>query len=116
MRVGMARRVQFSHFLAQGRRELVERALAQNLDVRMSLARVDAARALSRGARAAGRPEIDVGGDAGRRRTSAYGIGFTTPYQADQFDANLSASWELYLFGIIRKGVDAANADLAASQ
>src|SRR5271168_2225822 len=40
--------------------ELVERALAQNLDVRMSLARVDAARALSRGARAAGRPEIDV--------------------------------------------------------
>ena len=95
---------------------LVEQALSQNIDLRVSVARVGAARAMQKGAKAAGKPEIDLGGDVGRQRASAYGIGYTKTYESNAFEADLSASWELELFGRVRSGVTAAKADLAAAQ
>jgi NodT family efflux transporter outer membrane factor (OMF) lipoprotein len=95
---------------------LVERALARNIDLRVGLARIDAARALRLGAKAEGRPELDLGADGGRQRVSAYQIGYTQPTQQNAYDANLSASREIDLFGRIRKGVDAAQADAVASE
>lgn len=88
--------------------ELVERALATNTDVRIARGRLRAARATTAQAEAALWPSIGAYGsatrssDAGRSAVSSYGAGF-------------DASWEIDLFGGLRRGVEAASADADSS-
>jgi NodT family efflux transporter outer membrane factor (OMF) lipoprotein len=94
---------------------LVDRALAQNIDIAAAVTRIAEARAIRGTAAAQGRPQIDLGVVGERQRVSGYQVGFPGPETANAFSAGVNASWELDLFGRIRKGVQAADADILAS-
>ena len=102
---------------------LVERAVQSNFDLRIAEARVREARA-SRAVVAAGAwPTVNVSGSYSRNRTSqnafpseigAAGSGF----KLDQnlYDTAIDASWEIDVFGGVRRGVEASDASIEASQ
>src|SRR5262249_6455243 len=97
---------------------LIERAVHANLDLRIAAARVREARAL-RGVAAADQfPTVTVSGAYARNRLSENVT--TTPKsiapEYDLFQSGFDASWELDLFGRIRRTVEAASADLAAAE
>ncbi len=98
---------------------LVDEALANNLDVRLAIARVDEARGLATYARSQLFPSLDLDARAGRSRIS--GVGSTplppgTPLTANSYAIGLSAAYEVDLFGRVRSNVAAAQQDLLASQ
>ena len=95
---------------------LVDRALQRNTNVRAAVARIDQARALRRGTASEGLPQINVDLSAGRERISAYQAGFIEPVTQNAFNADLSVSWELDVFGRIRSGIRAAEAEIDAAQ
>jgi NodT family efflux transporter outer membrane factor (OMF) lipoprotein len=101
---------------------LVQQAVRANFDLGNAAARVREARAQLVVSSAALWPEVSLSGSKTRRRTSANTIptaqagGFSfagvtnTTYQA-----NFDATWELDLFGGIRRGIEAAQADVDAA-
>lgn len=103
--------------------DLVEQALAQNLDIAQALARVTQARAGLRAANAALLPSAKVNANAayasqsletptGRALSEAPGFDRSTAL----YDVGLGASWELDLFGGLSRGREAARADYLASK
>jgi NodT family efflux transporter outer membrane factor (OMF) lipoprotein len=104
---------------------LVADALRANHDLRVALARHDQATALLRGARFDQLPTITANGQASEARASADQLpGIARDDRDARSDqAGISASWELDLFGRIRRSVeagaaeaDASDADLRAAQ
>jgi outer membrane protein TolC len=97
---------------------LVERALAQNLDLQQAVARVAQARAALTGASAALLPSGQVSGAAGTNyqslETPIGRIGSAFPQferRSDLYQLDLGASWEVDLFGGKSAARDAARAD-----
>ena len=91
---------------------LIERAAAGNLDLKKATARIREARARRGLSKAGLYPTLDASGSATRSRGSAdMGPVATT----DLFSAGLDASWEIDLFGGVRRSVEAADADLQAA-
>ena len=91
---------------------LIERAAAGNLDLKKATARIREARARRGLSKAGLYPTLDASGSATRSRGSAdTGAVATT----DLFSAGLDASWEIDLFGGVRRSVEAADADLQAA-
>lgn len=94
---------------------LIEHAAANNLDLRIAVARLHESRALLSGARSDYLPTIDTSASYQRSRGQQPGFSdqrsTTTTYRAG-FDA----SWELDLFGGVRRSVEAAGADLGANE
>jgi len=95
---------------------LVERAQGQNLDLQIALTRIDAGRALRNITAASGGPQVDLGASVARQRISADQAGFTDSLITEPTSLGLSAAWEVDLFGRIREGVRAADADLNATE
>jgi outer membrane protein, multidrug efflux system len=97
---------------------LVEQALAGNLDLQRAQARVLEARALRRQAGAEGQPTLDAHADASRAERSENNTTSTNIPGATRslFLVGFDALWELDVFGGIRRGIEAAEADLAAAQ
>ncbi len=95
--------------------QLIERALNQNIDLKIAQARIEAAEALRRAASANGRPELDLALAGGRERLSGYTLGFPKPSTESQFSSALEVSWEIDLFGRIRNDVRAAGAEASAA-
>lgn len=100
----------------------VSQALEQNLDLAQAAARVTQSRASLRSATAAMLPSGQIGGQASRSRLSLETLQgqilSTTPdfdRSADYFEANLGASWELDVFGGLRRSREAAQAEYRAS-
>jgi len=98
---------------------LVAEALANNLDLKLAIARVDEARGLAAVARSELFPSLDLKAGAGRSRIS--GVGSTplppgTPLVANSYSLGLSAAYEVDLWGKVRSSVSAAEQDLFASQ
>jgi multidrug efflux system outer membrane protein len=94
---------------------LIQRAAANNLDLRIALAHLDESRALLGGAKSQYLPDIQAGASYTRSREQTPGVSdqrnTVTAYQAG-FDA----SWEIDLFGGVRRAVEAAHADFGASK
>ncbi len=89
--------------------ELMQRAVAGNLDLRQAESRVRQARA-ERGVQWAQYfPSVDASGSASLSRS---GSGTTTKL----YQAGLDASWELDVFGGVRRSVEAADASIGASE
>ena len=108
--------------------DLVNRALAQNLDVEMAAARIREARAREIVAGAARLPEVDAQGSVARQRISENAIpvppgsgsggGGTFGLPGSEFTTfrvGFDASWELDLFGKTRRSVEAARARTGAA-
>ncbi|MET0238896.1 MAG: efflux transporter outer membrane subunit [Sphingobium sp.] len=102
---------------------LVEKALAQNLDIAQAAARVTQARASLRSADAALLPSASLSGSAAAvhqsLETPTGRIASTVPgfdRDGQLYEANLGASWEIDLFGGLRRGHEAARAEYQASQ
>ncbi|MDH5821842.1 efflux transporter outer membrane subunit [Luteimonas sp. RD2P54] len=95
---------------------LVAEALQANHDLRIALANYDRANALLRGARFDRFPTVTGSAEAASSRASADqapGVP-RADRDTDGFSAGISASWELDLFGRVRRGVEAARAGAAA--
>ncbi|UCD36064.1 MAG: efflux transporter outer membrane subunit [Nitrospiraceae bacterium] len=92
---------------------LIERAVAGNHDLRRARARIREARARRNIAAAALFPSVDAAASMTKRRSSEdTGGGGET----DLYSAGFDAAWELDLFGGVRRSVEAAGAELEASE
>ena len=97
---------------------LIERAIVGNHDLKIAAARVREARAL-RGIEEAGLyPTVNAKGDASRQRVSDnVKRGFVQPSDSTSlFEAGIDASWEIDVFGGVRRSIEAAAADLDAAE
>lgn len=94
---------------------LIRSAAANNLDLRIAVARLRASRAALSGARSAYLPDIAVGAGVTRSRGQQPGFG-SARRTIDTYRAGFDASWELDLFGGVRRSVQAADADLGVRQ
>lgn len=96
---------------------LEQAALAQNLDIAASVARVKSARAAAGSAEAALAPSGELDGQAARARQSLVGQNALAAYVPNYprtgslFDATIGAAWELDLFGGVRRQTEAARAE-----
>ncbi|HWX22441.1 MAG TPA: efflux transporter outer membrane subunit [Candidatus Binatia bacterium] len=98
---------------------LVDRALATNQDLRIATARVREARALRTQAVADALPVVDATGGYTKSVTSKDAAPFPltrSQRELQLFNAGFDATWELDLFGHVRREVEAARADLAATE
>ena len=102
---------------------IVERTLGQNLELAAALARVDQARAAAREAGARLFPQGDLEAQSGQLHQSLGSpigtIGSHLPgYNRNQtlYDLGAGASWEIDLFGGLRRAREAARADAEASE
>ncbi|PWT74703.1 MAG: RND transporter [Proteobacteria bacterium] len=102
---------------------LISRALEQNLDIAQAAARIAQSRASLRQADAALLPSANVNATAARSHqsletplgqllTAARGFDRNGSY----YEANLNASWEIDIFGGLRRGQEAARAEYEASE
>ncbi|MBU1231869.1 MAG: efflux transporter outer membrane subunit [Proteobacteria bacterium] len=92
--------------------ELIIQAVTNNLDLKQAMAKVREARA-RRGISQAGQfPTLDANGSASRSQGSKNSGGGTT---RSSYVVGFDAGWEVDIFGGVRRAVEAAEADLAAS-
>lgn len=102
---------------------VVNRALDQNLDLAAAYARVQQARAVAKGAGAQLLPTIDVGGSATANRASLQtpitNLSSQVPGSRrnyEEYSVGPSASWEIDLFGGLKRGARAASAEESAAE
>jgi NodT family efflux transporter outer membrane factor (OMF) lipoprotein len=110
---------------------LVERSLDANLDLREAVVRIEEARAQRQETAAGSWPSLVANAGFTRQRFSENtpngaifgiapnipglpsGVSITNPF--DQYQLGLGASWELDLFGRVRRSVEAADADVQSA-
>ncbi len=98
----------WKNFGDQDLNELIEKAISQNIDLKILTAQIGVAEAAIGQVKAAGRPSIRAGGGKSFQRSS----GQDTTHQ---YAAATSLNWELDIWGKVKKGVDAQQAAISAS-
>lgn len=93
---------------------LIEKASKGNLDLLVAVARVDETRARLGVASGEQFPDLDASGDVTRHQSRNHpnGVG----YEETLYNTGLGASWELDLFGRIRRSVQVASAEYEATE
>ncbi|HEY6985308.1 MAG TPA: efflux transporter outer membrane subunit, partial [Rhodanobacteraceae bacterium] len=91
-----------------------DKALAQNKDLAAAAARVDEFHGRYLSTRAGLFPQLSAEFGAGRARTAATSL--TPAFESTQIQADLRASWEIDLFGRLRRLTESARADLMSSE
>lgn len=87
---------------------LIEQAVRENLDLKIAAARVDQYMGALDTTRSQYFPQISAGFDAGGKREGGK--------TAESYQAALNATWELDLWGRIRRSSEAARAQIAGSE
>ena len=98
---------------------LIADALANNRNVKIAAANVEAAAAVLTQTKAPLYPQVGYGAGAARQKASeanATGWSALVPNPYDVYQLNGSASWELDLWGRVRRLSEAARADLFATE
>ena len=101
---------------------LIQEAALANLDVRLAQARVREARAQQGVARSALFPSVDANGQYARGRVSQNSANGLLAQETGQslqqnlFNAGFDMNWELDIFGGNRRALEAARADLGATE
>lgn len=102
---------------------IVQRAIDHNLDLAASLARVEQSRAIADGASANRAPRVDIGASASASRQSLTGpvgsvAGGSPSFKRNTHESSIgpSASWELDIFGALKKAATAAEYEAQAAQ
>jgi NodT family efflux transporter outer membrane factor (OMF) lipoprotein len=91
---------------------LVTEAFAANTDLRVAQANLERSHALVKEAEAARQPNLMLGGSVARAQLSAEQyLEFSQLPMTTLYEVGLTASYQLDLFGGIRRGVEAAKAD-----
>lgn len=95
---------------------LVERSIAANLDLRIAASRITQARAQRRIAASAGLPRVGSSGAYSRSRDSENTRNGRFVEESssgsDNYRISLDASWELDIFGGIKRSIEAAEAEV----
>lgn len=94
---------------------LIRLAAANNLDLRVAVSRLRASRARVSGARSAYLPDVSTGASYTRSRGQQPGFG-PARRTVSTYRAGFDASWELDLFGGVRRSVEAARADMGVRE
>ena len=98
---------------------LIAEALANNLNLRVAMANMDQAAGVLTQTRSGLYPQVGYNGFAGRSRTTEAGVAAElsslVPNPASSYQALLSVSWEIDLWGRIRRLSEAARANLLGS-
>jgi len=95
---------------------LVSEALVNNRDLRIATARVDEFAAVLAGTRSQAYPQVGYGLSGNRSRASEEKIPALVDPLSTTWTSLLSASWEIDLWGRIRRETEAARANLLASE
>jgi len=107
---------------------LVDEAINNNHDLKAAAGRLQTATAESRIAHADLYPQVSAGLDGSRSRSNLSGLAFgsalggggsdggVASFFSNSFGAALNSSWEIDLWGRVRKGASASIADLEASE
>lgn len=108
---------------------LIARAVAANLDLQLAEARIREARAARGVVAAEGLPTIDATGSYAHSRRSENAFSFGNfsngggsignsafDLESELFQVGFDATWELDVFGRVRRSVEAAEADIAAAE
>ncbi len=105
-----------SFFESETLRDLLEAAQSRNHDLKAAYHSVQSARAITRQFRSDARPQIDgsLSGNSFSESAAISSDGISD--DGERFDAALSASWELDLFGRIRKSIRSAAANASAQE
>ena len=102
--------------------ELIQAALKENKDLKIAVARIEQFMGQMETTRAPLFPQIGAGGVAGRQRVSeVYGAtqlenSRTAHPTFNDFQIFLNASWEIDLWGKVRRATEAARASILASE
>jgi len=95
---------------------LIHIALTNNYDLRIAVTRVEQARALAAGARAQYFPQLNYAAAAGTGRNVSGGMPAPTGTSGAAFAVDANASWEIDLWGQIRRLNESARAQFFASE
>ncbi len=99
---------------------LIERTIASNLDIQLAQARLREARATLRHTQTSTQwPTVEVNASATWGRTNAQTQGIVVPSgnsTTSTYQLDFDASWELDLFGGVRRQVEASEADAQAAE
>ena len=99
--------------------ELIQTAFMENKDIMIATARVEEFVGRYRTTRAALFPLVGAGATAGRIRATENGptpLTSATENPADSYLASLNASWEIDLWGGLRRATEASRADLLSQE
>jgi NodT family efflux transporter outer membrane factor (OMF) lipoprotein len=100
--------------------DLLERAVSNNRDLKIALTRIRQSRASLGVAGKQLAPTVTGSAQYRRSQSSVSNAGDPDPEifstGSDYFNAGFDASWEIDLFGKIRRGIEAATAELEASE
>jgi outer membrane protein, multidrug efflux system len=99
--------------------DLIGIGLAENKDVKIAAARVEQFAGQYITTRAALFPQIGAGASFGRERASERGaapLSSAVENPADSYQAMFSASWEIDLWGKLRRAKESARADILSSE
>jgi outer membrane protein, multidrug efflux system len=102
-------------FQDPGLSSLIERAAQANLDLKLAQARVREARGLQGVSAGALLPALGAGAGYSRSRSSENVPLPGAGRQSNFYQAGFDASWEIDVFGGIRRGIEAADAEVEAS-
>src|SRR5881296_520426 len=94
-------------------RQLVDTSLRTNRDMRTAVAVIDEFRAQYRATRGALLPALSANGQAGRNQTV---FGTLGSFTYNQYRATADLSWELDVWGRLRRSTSAAHSDLRARE
>jgi len=96
--------------------DLIARAGRDNLDLRMAVARVEEARAFIGVVSGQLSPRVGAGANASRQRLSEASITLPGGQTSNSFDIGVNASWEIDVFGRVRRSVEAAEGEFQATE
>jgi len=99
-----------------GLSRLIDRAVSGNLDLKKAQARVREARARRGIAKAGLFPTFNAGGSATWSESSKDTGTIRSSDTSDLYSASFDSIWEIDVFGGVRRSVEAADADVGASQ
>jgi outer membrane protein, multidrug efflux system len=94
---------------------LIQDALAANTDIRVAVARLEKARAQLRGARSDRLPQTSLSGQPSYGRASTARTLPGMDRENWTVDAGLDISYEVDLFGRVKRSIEAANGDVGAA-
>jgi multidrug efflux system outer membrane protein len=95
---------------------LVDDALAANHDLRIALGRLVEARAARRESLFNLAPTVTAAGGYTKQKVPKAQSPIGVPYTAELYDAGFDATWELDLFGRVRRGIEANSAAMQGAE